>query len=188
MNQSLQLLTAALRQGPASVKALAANTSLSESRVRELLKEIEGVESNTERPAKYWIPEVQAEVISAADQLEAFDNEGCPFCHAPAADQTAAGPDGTYLGDCCNLCHHCYKAYTRLTKVEVQLGKSGKGKRAPINPQYKIDAKVRVVEAAGGRLTYNKATRYWVLSMPGQADFLLSPHQFSLLTPETILA
>lgn len=195
-----QALTTALLNGPATVKELAALVELSESRVRELLKTFDNLQSDGGRPAKFWleqgnqeqlVDESQAEESQAEEsQAEEQQNAACPFCDAEAYDLTPAGPEGTFLGDSVLLCHKCEKAHNIFSGVEVSLSESRKGRksrRAPLNPQYKIDAKVAAVEAAGGTLTYDKTTRLWALELPNKPSVLMTSKEFSLFDHVTIL-
>ena len=172
-------LTTALSNGPATVKQLATRIGLSESRVRELLKTYDNLQSDGGRPAKYWLePQVE----------EPQDGSACPFCDAEASDMTAAGPEGTFLGDSVLLCHKCGKAHNIFSGVEVNLPKGRKSRKAPINPQYKINKKVAAVEAAGGTLTYDKSTRLWALQLPHhKAPVLMTSQEFSQVDHKTIL-
>lgn len=175
---SLDLLTAALQEGPATVKDLAAASGLSESRVRELLKEVHDLQTDGGRPAKFWVGESQVEE----------DEDVCPFCGAGNEDMVPAGPEGTFLGDSVLLCHQCDKAHNLYSKVEVALPKARKSRKAPLNPQYKINAKVAAVEAAGGTLTFDKATRLWALQLPEYGvPVLMTSQEFSFVDHKTIL-
>src|SRR5690606_4206353 len=172
-------LTAALFNGPATVNELAVLVGLSESRVRELLKTYDNLQSDGGRPAKYWLePQVE----------EPQDTPICPFCGAGASDLEPAGAEGTFLGDSVLLCHKCGKAHNIFSGVEVSLPKGRKSRKAPINPQYKINAKVAAVEAAGGTLTYDKSTRLWALQLPHhKAPVLMTSQEFSQVDHKTIL-
>lgn len=191
-----QALTTALLNGPATVKELAALVGLSESRVRELLKTFDNLQSDGGRPAKFWLEQDNQEQLveesQAEEQLgeESQADSACPFCDAEAYDLTPAGPEGTFLGDSVLLCHKCEKAHNIFSGVEVSLSESRKGRkarRAPLNPQYKIDAKVAAVEAAGGTLTYDKTTRLWALELPNKPSVLMTSKEFSLFDHVTIL-
>lgn len=186
-----QALTTALLNGPATVKELAALVGLSESRVRELLKTFDNLQSDGGRPAKFWLEASQVEESQVEEsQAEEQQNAACPFCDAEAYDLTPAGPEGTFLGDSVLLCHKCEKAHNIFSGVEVSLAESRKGRkarRAPLNPQYKIDAKVAAVEAAGGTLTYDKTTRLWALELPNKPSVLMTSKEFSLFDHVTIL-
>ena len=181
-------LTAALRQGPAPVKTLANMIEGSESRVRELLKTIEGVETDGGKPAQYWIADDAGEtlvvtpVAPKADDLPPAEDKACPFCDAAHADTTAAGPEGTFLGDSVTLCHKCGRAHNIYTKEEVVL--PGKKERKILNPQPQIDKKTAVVEAAGGTLTY--ASRKWTVTL-GDKTFTVTSREFSAYTGEELL-
>ena len=192
-------LSSALLRGPATVKQLSARSMLSESRVRELLKVYDNVQSDGGRPAKFWLnldnPEPQAkeqptEENLAEEQLveEPQDDSVCPFCDAENSDMTPTGPEGTFLGDSVLLCHKCEKAHNIFSGVEVNLPGSRKSRKSPLNPQYKIDAKVAAVESAGGTLTYDKASRFWALQLPQyKTPVLLTSQEFSLFDHKTIV-
>jgi len=63
---STQTIASVLRRGPYTVKQIASQANFSESRVREVIKTIEGVQFDTSvKPAIYWVPEVKAEPIKA---------------------------------------------------------------------------------------------------------------------------
>lgn len=177
-------LTTTLSNGPATVNELAAHVGLSESRVRELLKAYDNLQSDGGRPAKYWLePQAEEQPVE-----ESQDGPACPFCDAEASDMTPAGPEGTFLGDSVLLCHKCGKAHNVFSGVEVSLPKGRKSRKAPLNPQYKINAKVAAVEAAGGTLTYDKATRLWALQLPQhKAPVLMTSQEFSQVDHKTIL-
>lgn len=180
-------LITALLNGPATVKQLAARIELSESRVRELLKACDNVQSDGGRPAKFWLEQdvVQLEEL-LAEQPQV--DPACPFCDAEAYDMTPAGPEGTFLGDSVLLCHKCKKAHNIFSGVEVSLPGSRKSRKAPLNPQYKIDAKVAAVESVGGTLTYDKATRLWALQLPEhKTPLLMTSQEFSQVGHKTIV-
>ena len=158
-------LTTALFNGPATVNQLAAHVGLSESRVRELIKAYDNLQSDGGRPAKYWLE---------------------PQVEEPQTD--SAGPEGTFLGDSVLLCHKCEKAHNVFSGGEVSLPKGRKSRKAPLNPQYKINAKIAAVEAAGGTLTYDKSTRLWALQLPQhKAPVLMTSREFSLVDHKTIV-
>lgn len=168
-------LTTTLFNGPATVKQLAAHVGLSESRVRELLKEYDNLQSDGGRPAKFWLEQPQAE-----------ETQVCPFCGA--SDLEPAGAEGSFLGDSVLLCRECKKAHNIFSGVEVNLPKGRKSRRAPLNPQYKINAKVAAVEAAGGTLTYDRSTRLWALQLPRhKTPVLMTSQEFSQVDHKTIL-
>lgn len=183
MTNRIAIFTSLLTSKEHTVKELAAATLLSESRVREILKGLPGVLSSGTKPARFSIaPEAPA---PAED-----DAEGCPFCNAGSSSITAAGQEGTFLGDSVNLCHGCGGAFHRFTKAKVDLPKSkgGKGKgRRLANPQHKINAKVAAVEAVGGTLEYNRVSRVWVMSLPNQQDVVMDSRTFASYTPETLI-
>ena len=183
-------LTSALFNGPATVKQLSARIGLSESRVRELIKTYDNIQSDGGRPAKFWLEQDNLEQPQAEEQPveEPQDDFVCPFCDAKDSDMTPAGPDGTFLGDSVLLCHKCGKAHNIFSGVEVSLPGSRKSRKPPLNPQYKINAKVAAVESVGGTLTYDKSSRLWALQLPQhKVPVLLTSQEFSLVDHKTLL-
>lgn len=184
-------LTSLLLCGPATVKQIAAHIELSESRVRELLKTQDNLQSDGGRPAKFWLTldnRKQSQVEEETQDEETQEDFVCPFCDAENSDMTPAGPEGTFLGDSVLLCHQCEKAHNIFSKVEVSLSESRKARKAPLNPQYKINAKVAAVESAEGTLTFDKSSRLWALQLPQHEDpVLMTSQEFSLVDHKTIL-
>lgn len=136
--------------------------------------------------------ETQADTPQAppADPIPAAvgDGDTCPLCHAEA-EQVQAGPDGTYLG-AARRCSACSRTYNVHSKEEVIMAKeqTEKKKRAPLNPQYKINAKIKAAEAAGGKLKYEREGKTWVLTKKGMDPKRMTAVEFSNETPETITA
>lgn len=188
---SSRLLAITLENGPATVKELAVATCLSESRVRELIASMGTVLNDGGRPAKFWIESEADSVEQDQEAIKADDSSDdsiCPFCDAENSDMTPAGPEGTFLGDSVLLCHKCGKAHNIFSKVEVSLPEGRKSRKSPLNPQYKIDAKVAAVEAVGGTLTYDKTSRLWALQLPQhKTPVLMTSQEFSLLDHKTIV-
>lgn len=170
-----------LAQGPATVKAIAEATNLSDSRVREVLKKIPNVESRKDgtAPAEFWIEAGEEEPAGTEP------TDTCPLCKSHA-DQAPAGAEGTFLG-ACKTCSDCGKTYNAVTGKELRDNPSSRTKRAPLNPQYKIQAKTQALEAAGGKLTFDKASRQWIVTKADGAIHRLTAKQFSELSPETIV-
>lgn len=193
------LIAAQLLNLPSTVKEISNHTGYSESRVREVIKALENVQSDGGKPARFWLDSA-APVIEEAqvEETEApvidpdnTDTLPCPFCDSAANLQTAAGEPGTFMGDAVNRCSTCLKTYNIFSREAVYLtepkaGKSGKGKRTILNPQNKINAKVKAVEAVGGSLVYEKALRLWLLEIPGFNQVRMNAEVFSTQTPETI--
>lgn len=113
--------------------------------------------------------------------------ETCPLCHAEA-DQVQAGPEGTYLG-AARTCSACKKTYNVFSKEEVKMAKApkeGTKRAAPLNPQYKINAKIAGAEAAGGKLVYQRDGRTWLLTKRGVEPKQMTATEFSVETVESI--
>ena len=189
---------------PGTVKQIAEATLVSESRVREILKELDVV--STGKPAVYTLTEESVETLAASPTLapanwnfngrgivqvsangivpteaaasEPSDSTPCPACQS--LDTVLGGPEDSVV-----TCKACGKAHNVFTQVEVP-AKAAKGKRVLLNPQYKINAKLAAVEAVGGTLTYSKQERLWTVEI-GEDVSLLSAQDFSALTPETIV-
>lgn len=89
--------------------------------------------------------------------------EACPFCGSHHV--APAGKEGTFLGDVVLRCDGCQKGFNKFSRQEVPVAE--KKRKGPINPQYKINAKVDAVAKLGGTLAYDKATRKWVLTLQG---------------------
>jgi hypothetical protein len=207
MTNHTALFTNLLTSKEHTVKELAAATLLSESRVREILKTLPEVLTSGTKPARFWIPSPTLTLFRsskwvkrAAETSETSEtpetpetpetSDGCPFCKASASAITAAGEEGTFLGDSVGLCHECGEAFNRWSKEKVELPKSkgGKGKgRRLLNPQHKIDAKTKAVEAVGGTLEYRQEGRAWVMSLPNQAPVVMNSQEFARHTPETLV-
>lgn len=187
MNDALRT---ALLGGPLTVKEIATQIGKSESRTRELLKADQTeIHSKKEdgRGNVFWLPEARAEGTPATttETEEPAELDHCPFCNS-ATDQVQAGPDGTFLG-AANTCGTCGKTYNRFSGDEVANPKKSKIKRIPLNPQYKIDAKVAAVEAQGGKLSFDRQPREWILM--GKNNMVrMTAQEFSVETPESLVA
>lgn len=164
-----------LLEGPNTIKTIAQKSGLSESRVREIVKATDNVETRKDgaKAAEFWIEP------STADR--------CPECDAGPDEQELAGESGTFLGGC-YTCQKCGTTYNAITKETLKIApdKSSK-KRTVLNPQYKIVAKTEAVAKAGGVLTYDRENRKWVITMPKQDPIRLTAKEFSEHTPETIV-
>lgn len=113
----------------------------------------------------------------------------CPLCGAEHSAQTAAGEEGTFLGDSCNLCHHCGKTYNHITGVEVPTRDTKK--RRILNPQAKIDAKEAALAEANFKLDYDRPARMWYVTstIEGEAGvWNLTSKQFAEFNQAEIVA
>ena len=113
----------------------------------------------------------------------------CPFCGGDPANQTAAGEEGTFLGDSCNYCHTCDKTYNAITGVEVPT--RDVKKRRILNPQGKIDAKEEALAAANFSLTYDRNSRLWTVASKVETEknlWNMTSKQFAEFGPKEIVA
>lgn len=200
-------LATALATGPHTAKALATIIGKSESRTREILKEFASEINCRKEEGKnvFWIGDGQAaaeptpaplpeptpepEAPAPVDPIPeaVVSGETCPLCHVQA-DQVQAGPDGTYLGSA-KRCSACSRTYNVHSNEEVKMAKEAtKTKRAPLNPQYKINARIKAAEAAGGKLAYEREGKTWVLTKKGMDPKRMTAAEFSNETGETITA
>lgn len=201
-------LATALLGEPKTAKQIALAIGKSESRTRELLKEFASEINCRKEQGKnvFWIgdgqaaaePEAQPDPTTPepeapaaqADPIPAAvgDGDTCPLCHAEA-DQVQAGPEGTYLG-AARRCSACSRTYNVHSNEEVIMAKEAttKTKRAPLNPQYKINARIKAAEAAGGKLKYEREGKTWVLTKKGMDPRRMTAAEFSNETAETITA
>jgi len=62
----------------------------------------------------------------------------------------------------------------------------GTKRAAPLNPQYKINAKIAGAEAAGGKLVYQRDGRTWLLTKKGVEPKQMTATEFSVETVESI--
>jgi len=143
------------------------------------------------RTTIYYLPAPQepSDEPSEADEDKAFDADEtpglfCKFCYS--GNVSAAGEIGTFLG-AATVCGDCGKTYNTFSGEEItpSATASVKKKRQPLNPQYKIKAKVEAVEAAGGKLFFEKESRLWVCSAKDEKVATFTAVEFSTLTPET---
>lgn len=205
-----------LRQGPTSAKELARLAGKSESRMREILKQHQTevqCKKNDAGVNVFWLakqdeggdlvgeaaveaPKTPAEDAAQVDKTPAHSTSSaallavattCPLCNS-TADQTPAGPEGSFLG-AADTCSECGKTYNRFTREEITMPARGdKPKRTPLNPQYKIRLKTEAAEAAGGKLTYEREGRTWLLTKRGKDAIRMTAKEFSVETAETITA
>lgn len=172
---STSKLNAALRSAPSSVKSLAIASGFSESRVRELLKTIPNLESNTlVKPVCYWIPDVTPEPISQVEtnppahegkMTQEESSVVCPSCQAPVSDSTQATNRGDLVnavGAVCNNCGAIYNVFSGETIEAAPLAEKKRG--SPINPQPKLDAFMAAMIEIGGAMEYERATRSWLFT------------------------
>lgn len=124
------------------------------------------------------------------DQVAArLEKHECPLCGGDPANQTAAGEEGTFLGDSCNFCHDCGKTYNHITGAEVPTRDTKK--RRILNPQAKIDAKEEALAASDLTLTYDRNARLWTVASTRKGEALLwnlTSRQFAEFTPAEIVA
>ncbi len=183
-----------LVSGPRTVKQIALETQLSESRVREVIKNLgDKIETRKDgaSAAEFWMePEEGRDETPTAPAIHAVEDLGsqtsptCPMCGS-SSTQEPAGEEGTYMGAFLK-CPECKKVYHSMTGKELEIPETRKAKRVPLNPQYKINAKVAAVTEAGGTLTYDKATRLWTVAL-GDNTREMTAKEFSEETPETIV-
>lgn len=136
-------------------------------------------------------PEPAAE--TEAEKIERLLDEGaCPLCGGDPSSQTAAGAEGTFLGDSCQFCHECGKTYSCLdgSEVDVPADKGPSKKRRILNPQNKINAKTEACAAEGIEVFYNKPTRLWMVSdnLTGKILTSMDSRQFAQYNPAELVA
>jgi hypothetical protein len=201
-----------LQAGPKTAKEIATALNLSPGRVRALLKEDQATircRKNDDQQNVFWLEaddfeateeelaaqstrqEIQAEKNPSVETPTDNGSNGgantCPLCQAEA-DQVQAGPEGSYLG-AARTCSACKKTYNVFTKEEVKMAKEkaeGSKRAAPLNPQYKINQKVDAAKAAGGKLTYQREGRTWLLTGKGVEAKQMTAVEFSNETAESI--
>jgi len=125
--------------------------------------------------------EGKAPVQDAPTQAEEETPEACPFCGSHLV--SPAGKAGTFLGDAVLRCDGCQKGFNKFSRQEVPVAE--KKRKGPINPQYKINAKVDAVAKLGGTLAYDKATRKWVLTIQG-TETQMNSLDLSAFDPATL--
>lgn len=103
------------------------------------------------------------QVEEPAVEEPTVEEPACPLCKkADPSDITAAGLEGTFLGDNCNLCHQCGRVFNIFTGEEVKdVQSASKAKRRILNPQSKVDAKTQAAEAVGVKIKYDRVSRLW---------------------------
>ncbi len=198
-----------------SVAQTAELTGVSASRIRELLPSLEEFGVQSEQGAHYKIYGMRAIATgegpdrsklakvdhSASNALiakflereaaeakkkeaqESDDPSSCPFCSS--TNFAPAGKAGTFLGDAGLVCNDCHKSWNKLTGQELPTAE--KKRKAPVNPQYKINAKVDAVHKAGYSLSYEKATRRWTLTTVNGGSIEMTAQEFSLHTPKSLV-
>lgn len=129
--------------------------------------------------------EDEEDLIGEAPKTDEGTPGACPFCNGDPGNQTAAGEDGTFLGDYCAYCHECGKTYNRITGEEVEETPKSK-KRKILNPQPKINAKTDAAVEAGAELTYERETRTWFLMKGNKTLGQWTSRQFAEITPAGI--
>lgn len=164
-----------------SVAQTAELAGVSASRIRELLPSLEefGVRSEQGDNSKTYGMQAPA----TSEDQESDDPSSCPFCSS--INFAPAGKAGTFLGDAGLVCNDCLKSWNKLTGQELPTAE--KKRKAPMNPQYKINAKVDAVHKAGYSLSYEKATRRWTLTTVNGGSIEMTAQEFSLHTPESLV-
>lgn len=144
------------------------------------------------RTTIYYLPAPQEPSDEPSEADVAFDADDtpdlfCKFCFS--GNISAGGEIGTFLG-ASTVCGDCGKTYNTFSGEEITPSATAgvKKKRQPLNPQYKINAKVEAVQAAGGNLSFDKEARQWTLVSPSGLLNLYSALEFSAHTPETLVA
>jgi hypothetical protein len=180
---SMQNLMNALADGPQTVKDLAAELGLSDSRIRELLKKVEGVQTAKagSAPATFWLDQAP----EPSHPMPDLNGDTCPLCGS-SAEQVVAGEEGSFLG-ACRTCPDCGETYNAITGKALPDNPAAKPKRKPLNPQYKIELKTKALEDTGGKLSFDKASRQWIVTKGNGDIYRLSAKEFSKLTPETVV-
>lgn len=184
---------------PATVKQIATATKVSESRVREILKENdEIVQKSDGRPAVFSVPqgklptpkqerrkenqrkaqeEQDAKEAARQDRLQKEREEAkaaLPVCKqcGEHAELKPAG-DSEFLKQC-TYCPECETTYHNLTGKVLPVAPDN-GKRVLKNPQYKIDQKKDHLAKFGLALEYSRTDRGWhVLDLKAKRKDLLS--------------
>jgi len=168
----------------ASVNDIADTLGRSPTWVRTQLKKhddlvCEAPSALNPRMTIYYLPAPQEPVEATGP--------GCRFC--ASANISAAGEIGTFLG-AATVCGDCGKTYNTFSGEEITPSATTgvKKKRQPLNPQYKIRAKVEAVQAAGGNLSFDKEARQWIMTAPGWNGRreTFTALEFSTETPQSL--
>jgi len=177
-------LKALLETRAASVNDIVETLGRSATWVRTQLKNHEDIILDAPsalhpRTTIYYLPAPQEPVEATGP--------GCRFC--ASANISAAGEIGTFLG-AATVCGDCGKTYNTFSGEEITPSATArvKKKRQPLNPQYKIRAKVEAVEAAGGKLVFDKEARQWIMTAPGWNNRMetFTALEFSTETPQSL--
>lgn len=155
------------------------------------IEEIE-FEAGSNEQTPYPAPASEADETEAEKIERLLDEGACPLCGGDPANQTAAGAEGTFLGDSCQFCHECGKTYSCLDgqEVDVPAEKGASKKRRILNPQVKINAKTEACAVEGVEVFYSKPTRLWVFSdnLSGTVLTSMPSRQFAQYTPAELVA
>lgn len=73
-----------------------------------------------------------------------------------------------------------------MTSTQNPNADAPQAKRVMLNPQPKINAKVKAAREAGGKLAYEN--RKWVLTKGKKAIKTMTAQEFSTETPDTVTA
>jgi hypothetical protein len=190
-----------LSRGPYTAKDLARLLGRSETWVRDSLKKEIGFvkcKKNSTGSNVFWIggpsedepaSEHQAQNPASEHQAENPVDCGqgliCPHCQSKGL-QVPAGPEGTFLGAVWT-CTDCNTSYNQFTHKVVDLEGAFKKRKAPLNPQYKINAKTQAMKAVGGSVRFDKTDRVWSVEKANGDQFTFTAAEFSELTSQTIL-
>lgn len=142
-----------------------------------------------EQPGGVGYPAPAAPTEEEALIAARLEKGECPFCGGDPANQTAAGEEGTFLGDSCKLCHDCDKTYNAITGVEVPT--RDVKKRRILNPQGKIDAKEAALLEVEFDLTYDRTTRLWTVASNREGEvglWNMASKEFAGYSPKEIVA
>lgn len=149
-----------------TVNALSSALSWSQTKVRETLKKHEDeiiASPSTIRVGALCYSLKPDTPVEAPAPVEA-PQDACPFCKSE--NLTPAGGEGSFLG-AARICGDCKKTFNAFTGEAILT--PIKTRRPSVMPQYKINAKVDAVVAAGGSLVYARTFKAWVLDRPGKA-------------------
>jgi len=152
---------------------------------------VEDLNARAEEIIETSAEELQANLDAVFEEGPARDKpEGsCPLCGGDPANQTAAGAEGTFLGEACQFCHDCGKTYNTFTGEEVPADAPATKKRRIINPQSKIDAKTDALAAIGITLFYDRPQRIWTMTNTATAALVLhlSSRDFALYSTKELV-